>query len=101
MAHEDSVIVVVLVISDLLVLEHYERTSSNSGGKSIHLGFPADLGCQVQAQDVLIRRVPAVRYGCNAMREGLFIMPEDRKHLDHTPRVDCPLIIKRNVDTGD
>lgn len=101
MAHEDSIIVVVLIVSNLLVLEHYEGTSSNSGGKSIHLGFPADLGCQVQAQDVLIGRVPAVRYGRNAMREGLFIMPEDRKHLDHAARVDSPLIIKRNVDACD
>ena len=101
MAHEDSVIVVALVVSNLLVLEHYKSTSSNSGGKGIHLGFPADLCCQIQAQDVLIRRVPAVRYGCNTMREGLIIMPEDRKHLDHAARVDCPLIIKRNVDAGD
>ena len=28
-------------------------------------------------------------------------MSEDRKHLNHTARVDSPLVIKRNVDARD
>jgi hypothetical protein len=44
-AHEDSIIVVVLVVSDFLIVEHDEGTSSYRCGKCIHLRLPADLCC--------------------------------------------------------
>ena len=47
MAHEYSIIVVVLVVSNLLVVEHDERTSSYRSGKGIHLRLSADLCCQI------------------------------------------------------
>jgi hypothetical protein len=33
------------------------------------------------------------------MSESLFIMLQNSKHLDHTTRINGPLLIVRNIDT--